>query len=103
MRQKKVNIGPVLLLPAVLAAVLIFLCALSNLSVGRRSEGREQLEEAVRRSAVACYAAEGFYPPDIQYLEEHYGLQVDESRYRVFYEVFAPNLMPEITVLEKTP
>lgn len=59
MRQKKANIGPVLLLPAVLAAVLIFLCALSNLSDARRSEGREQLEEAVRRSAVGGTLSRG--------------------------------------------
>jgi len=100
MRHKRANIGPVLLLPAVLAAVLIFLCALSNLSDARHSEGREQLEEAVRRSAVACYAAEGIYPPDLEYLEEHYGLQVDRRRYTVIYDVFASNLMPDVTVLE---
>jgi hypothetical protein len=57
------------------------------------------LEEAVRRGAVACYAAEGMYPPDLAYLETHYGLQVDRERYTVIYEVFASNLMPDVTVL----
>ena len=91
-----------LLLPALaLCFVLFFLTALSNLDAGRRSEGRQQLEEAVRRSAVACYATEGAYPPDIAYLEEHYGLQVDHGRYAVKYEIFASNLMPDITVLER--
>lgn len=100
MGKKKINFGPVLLLPALLAVLLLFLSALSNLSGGRRSEGREQLEEAVRRSAVACYAAEGIYPPTLDYLEEHYGLQVDRERYTVIYDVFASNLMPDVTVLE---
>ena len=27
-------------------------------------------------------------------------MQVDEDRYTVFYEAFAENLMPEITVVE---
>ena len=90
----------VLLLPAVLLVLLLFLSALSNLDDGRRSEGKTQLEEAVRRSAVACYAAEGIYPPNLEYLEEHYGVQVDRERYTVVYEVFASNLMPDITVLE---
>ena len=58
-----------------------------------------QMEQAVRRSAVACYAAEGSYPPDLDHLREHYGLQVNEKRYLVDYTVFAENLMPEITVL----
>ena len=103
MKKKKIHIAPALLLPALLAVVLIFTSALSNLSDGRRGEGREQLEEAVRRSAVACYAAEGIYPPSLEYLEEHYGVQVDRERYTVIYDVFASNLMPDVTVLENDP
>ena len=87
------------ILPAALV-FLLFFAALSNLEKGQRQEGREQLEEAVRRSAVACYAAEGIYPDDIAYLQEHYGIQIDEERYTVVYKVFASNLMPDITVLE---
>ena len=69
-----------LLVPVAAAAVLLcFLTALSNL---------------------ACYAAEGIYPPDLAYLEEHYGIQIDESRYTVYYDIFGSNLMPDITVLE---
>lgn len=100
MRRRKRTFGPVLLVPAALAVLLMFTSALSNLDEGRQSEGRRQLEEAVRRGAVACYAAEGAYPPDLEYLEAHYGLQVDRERYTVVYEVFASNLMPDVTVLE---
>lgn len=85
----------------VLAVCLWFLTALGNLSSGQGEKGRQQLENALRRAAVACYAAEGVYPPTLEYLTEHYGVQVDKDRYSVFYEVFAENLMPEITVLEK--
>ena len=92
-----------MLLPAVLAVLLVFLSALNNLSDGQRSEGRQQLEDAVRRGAVACYAAEGIYPPNLEYLEEHYGIQVDRKRYTVVYEAFASNLMPDVTVLENEP
>lgn len=52
---------------------------------------------------MACYAAEGIYPPNLDYLREHYGIQIDETRYMVVYDVFASNLMPDITVLEQTP
>ncbi len=98
--KKRISFGPVLLVPAVLAILLLFTSALSNLQDGRISEGRQQLEDAVRRSAVACYAAEGIYPPNLEYLEEHYGIQVDRERYTVMYEIFASNLMPDVTVLE---
>lgn len=98
---KKINgraVGFVLL---VLLALLLFFTGLDNLKSGHQREGKEQLEAAIRRSAVACYAAEGIYPPTIEYLEEHYGIQIDGEKYIVMYEIFADNLMPEITVLEK--
>ena len=36
----------------------------------------------------------------IDYLKENYGIQIDEERYTVFYEVQGSNLMPNITVME---
>ena len=53
--------------------------------------------------AAAWPAAEGVYPPDLDYLKERYGLQIDEERYTVKYFAFAENLMPDITVLENEP
>ena len=66
-------------------------------------KGLRQLVDALSRGCVACYAVEGCYPPDLDYLQEHYGIQVDEERYVVYYDIFAPNLMPDITVLECQP
>ena len=100
-KREKKRLGGGLLMPVMaLVMLLVFLTALSDLSEGNSRQGREQLETALRRSAVACYAAEGIYPDDISYLEEHYGVQIDEERYTVIYDVFASNLMPDITVLE---
>jgi len=84
-----------------LLAVLCFLVAVVRLERGRQEEGLGQLENALRRAAVSCYAAEGFYPPDVDYMRQRYTLQWDETRYVVHYERFASNLMPDITVLEK--
>jgi len=93
---------PAILYPVLAAAVLLgFTTALSNLQQGRADEGKQQLEDALHRAAVACYAAEGVYPPDVEYLQTHYGIQIDETRFSVMYDVFASNLMPDITVLEK--
>lgn len=93
-----------LLLPAIAAAVLVmFAAALDGLTTGRDAEDLRQLEEALRRSCAACYAAEGVYPPNLEYLEDHYGIRVDEDRYAVFYTAFADNLMPEITVVVRKP
>jgi hypothetical protein len=90
-----------LLWPLVLAGcVAALLTGVGNLRSGDADRAREQLEQAVRRAAVTCYADEGIYPPTLDYLQEHYGLQVDTRRFTVDYQVFAENLMPDITVLE---
>lgn len=86
---------------AAVVCVVVFVLSLSSVQARQGEEGRQQLETALRRAAVACYAAEGVYPPTIEYLQEHYGVQIEEGKYIVFYEVFANNLMPDITVLEK--
>lgn len=92
---------------AVLLAVLVLILgllwlfsAVNGLHRDSSYEGCRQLELALRRAAVACYAAEGIYPPTLDYLTEHFGIQI-QDKYIVHYEIFASNLMPEITVLEK--
>lgn len=100
--KKKRDWGPLgsLLLPiAAVLALVLFTSALSGLESGRSEEDLRQLEDTIRRSCAACYAAEGVYPPDLDYLKERYGVQVDEERYAVFYTAIAENLMPDVTVL----
>lgn len=90
-----------LLLPCAAVVILLaFLSALGNLESGREGEDIRQLQEALHKGCVSCYAAEGIYPPDLEYLKEHYGIQIDEERYTVYYNRFAQNLMPDVTVLE---
>ena len=62
---------------------------------------KKNLEEAVQRDIVTCYALEGRYPESLDYLKEHYGLTYNEERYLVNYEVTGSNLMPDVTVMEK--
>lgn len=87
--------------------VLIFLFLLLFLSVGignvssaSDAESRQILQDAVLRAVVQCYAIEGMYPPDIRYLEDNYGLFYDHDRFIVHYEVFAGNILPDITVID---
>ena len=95
MKRKLISIG----LAAV--ALSLFLGAVSHVEQSAGEEGARQLERALRQAAVACYASEGIYPPDVDYMSKHYGVLVDEERFAVFYDNFADNLMPEILVLER--
>lgn len=83
-----------------LGMAMWFLAALHQLDRGQADAAKAQLEEALTRAAVACYAAEGAYPQDVAVLQERYGVRIDEERYTVIYDAFAENLMPDITVLE---
>lgn len=106
MRKKKNGQGVIrgLLMPCMIVAVLLFFTsALDSLDSGKDAENLHQLEEALRKGCAACYAAEGAYPPNLEYLQEHYGVQVDETKYTVYYDMFAQNLMPDIKVLENMP
>lgn len=106
MRRRKVLFDLLrgILLPCFMIVVfLCFVSALGNLENGRQEEERRQLQEVLRKGCVACYATEGIYPPDLEYLKEHYGVQIDEKRYDIRYDLFAQNLMPDITVLENEP
>ena len=93
MKRRILLLALAILLPA---AIL-----LAAVGLGPRA-GRESLaltEQSVRRAAVECYALEGAYPTSLAYLEEHYGVAVDEKRFLVDYVYIGSNLMPDITVL----
>ena len=90
-----------LILGLVVCFILFFLMALSNLGSGKALEDKSQLEDALHRAAVCCNAIEGAYPPDLAYLVENYGVQIDTDRFTVSYELYASNLMPDITVLDR--
>lgn len=89
-----------LLLLLVLIPLALFLAA-RGLSGRADQEGLALAEQSVRRAAVECYALEGAYPENLDYLKERYGLAVDEARYFVDYRYVASNLMPDITVLPR--
>ena len=101
MRKRRKNAVRFFMPLMLLAVLLISVTVLSGIERGQSGLARIQLEETVRKTALTCYAAEGIYPPDLEYMKERYGLHFDEEMYQVYYDVFGANLMPDITVLEK--
>lgn len=85
---------------AVIVMISFFLSAISTIDKDKALEDKRQLEKAIANAAVSCYAIEGAYPPSIDYLVDNYNVQINTKRFTVKYELFASNLMPDITVLE---
>ena len=84
----------------ILALVIaLFIAAVAGASDKADASSAATLEKAIRRAAVQCYAIEGFYPPNVTYLEENYGIIVDYTKYIVEYRVFSGNVLPSIKVL----
>lgn len=98
--DRKKRYAPALLLAA--AALLVLLAVLAGVRMTSEreiaAESAAAVKAAVVRSALQCYVVEGVYPPDLQYLEEHYGLQLNREDYYITYDAFASNLPPDIRV-----
>lgn len=84
----------------VLSGAIVFLMKGSgSVSQTMSHSQADSLKQAILRSAVHCYAAEGMYPESLTYLKEHYGISWNEKRYVVDYEITGSNRMPLVTVI----
>lgn len=92
------------ILPTLLSAVLVItLLVFGGLSIesGSQTESVRLAEEAIHRAAVQCYALEGFYPTNVDYLIERYGIEINQKQFFVHYQYTADNLAPSITVIQR--
>ena len=76
--------------------LLLFLAIAGVLVYGLNEAAASSGAEAKRIAEL-----EGSYPETYGYLRDNYGLQIDEDRFIVHYEIFASNIMPDITVIER--
>ena len=84
-----------------IAAVALLWMGTGGLDSRASAEDLALAEQSIRRAAVQCYALEGFYPATFDYLQTHYGVQVDMQRFIVHYEYIASNLVPNVTIIER--
>ena len=94
----KRDICKILAIACVLALAVLLV---SRIEHAHGSAETQLVRDAVRSAAVTCYAVEGAYPDDLEYLRENYSLAYDEERYFVTYEAFASNRIPDIYVTER--
>lgn len=89
--------------PIVLLLLVLILFVLFANTMVRSNTARERdiLEHALDRSITQCYALEGMYPTELDYLEEHYGLFYNKEHFYVVYQYIGENLRPDITIIER--
>ncbi len=71
---------------------------ISNVTDTMQEQQLSLIQSTVTRNAVQCYAIEGVYPANLQYLVDNYGLYYDSENYVVHYSNIGGNLLPEIAV-----
>ena len=98
MKINKKDVAAILIFVALIVA---FVFLINNITGKGNGRELEIVRDAVKNAALTCYAVEGMYPEDLEYLREHYNLSYNEEVYHVFYEPIASNLMPAIKVAER--
>ncbi len=96
MAHRKEIIGALLIVALLICVWLL----ISQVDSVHHNAENQFVRDAVRNAALTCYSVEGAYPDNLQYLRDYYGLAYDESRYKVTYDAFASNLLPDIYVVE---
>lgn len=85
-----------------IAVMAVFLLGISMLSNSSVRDEKEILTKAINKDVIHCYAVEGFYPPSVGYIEDHYGLTYDHDKYLIDYESIGNNIMPNIMIIERS-
>lgn len=99
-QRRSTDLGGKLIL--VILAIVAVVAAWTYLGVAANvavEQGAVTLRQTVLDSAMQCLALEGAYPSTLEYLEENYGLVVNDKDYVVTYVAYASNVMPSVQVV----
>ena len=86
---------------AIVAVLVLAVLLVNRIDTAHETAETDIVRDAVKNAAITCYAVEGAYPEDLEYLKENYRLSYNEDQYFVTYEAFAPNVIPDIWVTER--
>lgn len=82
--------------------VVVFFILLNNVSNDTADRQMQSLETALEHDIAQCYALEGRYPENVDYLVDHYGLTFDHDTFVVQYTYYGDNLYPDCVVTRKS-
>ncbi len=91
-----------IILPGVICIGLLVLLILGVNKFYRMSvsQDRQLTYAAIKKATVQCYADEGRYPDNVDYLVEHYNVKIDKKKFMVSYDCPAANISPNISVFD---
>lgn len=101
MRRRRRRFHLILFFSLLILAVFltIFMMMAGTVRRNTTSDQEKYLTQALDHAITDCYALEGIYPPDLDYMKEHYGLIYDEDLFYVDYRPIASNIRPDYIVI----
>ena len=100
-KKKKKRVWLLWVLGLILAVAMLLMFFSGKPGRDLSDNSADAIRAAVQRCALQCYAVEGVYPPDLQYLELNYGLQINHQDFYVTFDAFASNLPPTVRVTKR--
>lgn len=85
----------------IIAALLFLIIGSDNLSSAGSDQEYTIVRNALDRSITQCYALEGAYPPDLDYLHDNYGFTYNTAHFYIDYQYIGGNLRPDVTIISK--
>lgn len=84
-----------------LLAVFVLIYTSNSLTETNSTREKEILTSALEKNITQCYALEGAYPPDLEYLSKHYGFTYNKDHFFIDYQYIGGNLRPDVTIIER--
>ena len=100
--KKHVSLRLIPVLAGIAALVFLWFSA-DRIDSGNQAKEKEIISTALSRSITQCYALEGTYPPNLDYLVQNYGLTYNKDVYFIDYKYIGSNLRPDVTIIERNP
>lgn len=96
--KRKIN-GAFINIILFLVIIIVFMSAIRYTAGNTMNRQEDALNRALERDIVQCYAQNGYYPPSLDYIKEHYGLIYDEGSFFVDYTPVGGNIYPGYRVI----
>ena len=91
------NVMVAVLVILIAAILIVFMSGFTDFGKKAEEEQLNAVRALVERAVVQCYALEGSYPPNLEYLRS-YGVVPNYDHYIYNYEVVGANVFPIIEI-----
>ena len=95
------NAGRLIFIFVMVVTMAVMFVALWGINADSGGKNTDAIVQVINKSLLQCYALEGSYPEDLNYLAANYGIIINDDLYYYHYEPYGANIFPIVKVLQK--